>query len=355
MHADVYRLDTLGEIADLGLPEMIEDGAVAFVEWGDVAVELLGTEWLVGALRDRRRRPPPDHPRRFRPVVVGPVAGDRRRVGGPAARESARPVNLLAIESATDAVGVALLRDGAGTAVVLHEGGRAHAELLVPSIDEVCRSAALEVSDLDVIAVDVGPGLFTGLRVGVATAKALGQALSIGVVPVTSLDVLATAAIERLEEDRVKAVVAVVDARRGEVFVALYRIEGAAGAELGAPPDPAPVREDFPHPVDPETLAERVGALASAGRVVVVGDGALRYRDLLAARPDVDLALADELRVPPPAVLARLAAGRLSFGERPEAPDAVRPDYRREADARINWEERSPRPEPAGSPDRRRA
>jgi tRNA threonylcarbamoyladenosine biosynthesis protein TsaB len=259
-------------------------------------------------------------------------------------------VNLLAIESATDAVGVALARDGAGTAVVLHEGGRAHAELLVPSIEEVCRDAALGVADLDVIAVDAGPGLFTGLRVGVATAKALGQALAIGVVSVASLDVLAAGAFERLAGERVAAVVAVVDARRGEVFVALYDLDGRVRDAPGAPGahgatlDPASVREDLAEPIDPETLAERVGTLAAKGRVVVVGDGALRYRDLFVARAGVDLELAGELRVPPPAVLARLTADRLADGERPEAPEAVRPDYRRAADARINWEERSPRP-----------
>jgi tRNA threonylcarbamoyladenosine biosynthesis protein TsaB len=277
-------------------------------------------------------------------------------------------VNLLAIESATDAVGVALSRDGAGTAVVLHEGGRAHAELLVPSIEEVCRDAGLAVGDLDVIAVDAGPGLFTGLRVGVATAKALGQALSIGVVPVSSLDVLAAGAFERIAGEQVAAVVAVVDARRGEVFVAVYHLDGPIGSEAtkanptdtagpGVLLDPASVRDDVALPIAPEVLAERLGALARRGRVVAVGDGALRYRDLLVTRPDVDVELAGELRVPPPAVLARLAADRLASGERPEVPDAVRPDYRREADARINWEERSPRPrlESQGEADRRPA
>ena len=260
-------------------------------------------------------------------------------------------MNLLAIESATDAVGVALARNGAGTAVVLHEGGRAHAELLVPSIEEVCRDAALGVADLDVIAVDAGPGLFTGLRVGVATAKALGQALSIGVVPVSSLDVLAAGALLRLGDERVGAVVAVVDARRAEVFAAVYHLDGAVARDVierGAPLDPASVRDDLAHAIAPETLAERVGALARKGRIVVVGDGALRYRDLFVAHPDVDLELAGELAIPPPAVLAGLAADRLANGARPEAPEVVRPDYRRDADARINWEERSPRPRLVG-------
>ena len=62
----------------------------------------------------------------------------------------------------------------------------------------------------------------------------------------------------------------------------------------------------------------------------------------------LDLELAGELAIPPPAVLAGLAADRLANGARPEAPEVVRPDYRRDADARINWEERSPRPRLVG-------
>ena len=264
-------------------------------------------------------------------------------------------MNLLAIESGTDAVGVALARRGAGTSVVLHEGGRAHAELLVPSIEEVCRTAALRVSDLDVVAVDAGPGLFTGLRVGVATAKALGQALSIGVVPVSSLDVLAAATFERLTGERVAAVAAVVDARRAEVFAAFYRAEGRIGNGAADLSDPAAVREDLAHPIAPEALADRLRVLAEGGRVVAVGDGAFRYRDLLVGVPDVDVELAGQLSVPPPAVLARLAAHRLAHREEPSAPDAVRADYRREADARINWEQRSPRTRPRDAAERRPA
>ena len=89
-------------------------------------------------------------------------------------------------------VGVGLVGDdGGGSAERVHLGGRAHAELLAPAIEEVCAASGCTVGQVDRIAVDIGPGLFTGLRVGVATAKALGQALGIGVIGVTSLDILA--------------------------------------------------------------------------------------------------------------------------------------------------------------------
>ncbi len=110
---------------------------MALVEWGDVAGGVLGPEWL-----SVRFEIVDDVHRRITLAADGTSWAARwlqltAALG--VARGSRRPMNLLAIESATDAVGVALARDGAGTAVVLHEGGRAHAELLVPSIEEVCR------------------------------------------------------------------------------------------------------------------------------------------------------------------------------------------------------------------------
>jgi len=100
----------------------------------------------------------------------------------------------LAIETATESVGVALAGDdGIIASVEVHEGRR-HAEVLAPAIDFACRHAGVDLGKIAAVGVDVGPGLFTGMRVGAATAKAMGQALQIPVVGVSSLDVLAAAA-----------------------------------------------------------------------------------------------------------------------------------------------------------------
>ncbi len=246
-------------------------------------------------------------------------------------------MNLLAIESATDMVGVALLDDDGASAERSHMGGRAHAELLVPAIEEVCAVSGRVVGDLDHIAVDIGPGLFTGLRVGVATAKALAQALDIGLVGVSSLDVLAAAAAERQGNEERTTVVSVVDARRGEVFAAAYHFR--PGAE---PVDPASVREDRLEPMKPAALSEWVVGLAERGPVTVVGDGALRYIELLSPHHSVDLDWAESLAAPPPLVLARLAVARLAAGMPATSATELVPDYRRAADAKINWEQRSP-------------
>ncbi|HEY5108899.1 MAG TPA: tRNA (adenosine(37)-N6)-threonylcarbamoyltransferase complex dimerization subunit type 1 TsaB [Acidimicrobiales bacterium] len=248
-------------------------------------------------------------------------------------------MRLLAIETATDLVGAAVLADDGGVVERSHLGGRAHAELLAPLVEEVCALAGCALGDLEALAVDIGPGLFTGLRVGVATAKAFGQALGLGVVGVTSLDVLAAGAVEAAGPDRAARVVAVVDARRGEVFAAAYDFSSPTAGE---DPDPAAVRDDRSEALAPEDLAVWLDDLASGGPLLVVGDGAVRYLELLAPRRGLDLGLADTVSAPPPAVLARLAARRLAAGQVPRAARDVAPDYRRHADAKINWEERAP-------------
>ncbi len=255
---------------------------------------------------------------------------------------------LLALETATDLVGAALLRTDAGVAERSHVGGRAHAELLAPAVEEVCALSGCTLAEVDSVAVDIGPGLFTGLRVGVATAKALGQALGTGVLGVSSLDVLAAGAVEAAPGERSARVVAVVDARRGEVFAAAYGF-----GRDGDGPDPAAVRTDREAALSPDGLAAWCEALAADGPVLVVGDGAVRYVEVLAPRAGLDLGLAHTVAAPSPAVLARLAARRLAAGASPSAPGDVVPDYRRPADARINWEERvPPRTAPAPADDR---
>jgi tRNA threonylcarbamoyladenosine biosynthesis protein TsaB len=273
-------------------------------------------------------------------------------------------VTLLAIETATDMVGAALLRDDGAGAERMHLGGRAHAELLAPAIEEVCAVSGCTVADVDVVAVDVGPGLFTGLRVGVATAKALAQALGIGVVGVGSLDVLAAAAAGGVGGLGASpggsdpggappgAIASVVDARRGEVFVAAYRFDGASVRTGGSPADPQSVRVDRMEPMAPEVALDwLLGLAGEAGGLTLVGDGAVRYRALFSVHSVLDLSLADRLAAPPPLALAALARKRLAAGAPAQAPGTVVPDYRRAADARINWEQRPSRPAGRG-PDR---
>ena len=212
---------------------------------------------------------------------------------------------LLGIESATELVGVAVGDDDGPRAAVWASGRRRHAEALAPAVEHVLDQAEVELSDLAAIAVDLGPGLFTGLRVGVATAKGLAQGLGIGVVGLTSLEVLAAAALDAGWPGEVAAV---VDARRGEVFVARY----GAGAPRGGRrcrPARRPAAPPRPWPTE----------LARAGPgVLAVGDGARRYAGLLDPLDGVTVA-GPSLAGPRPEVLVALAVGRLAAGEPADA------------------------------------
>ena len=127
----------------------------------------------------------------------------------------AGPRAAVAIETATETVGVAV-RDASGVeAELVLTGRRRHVETLTPALEHLLAQVGLAPDDIGVLAVDVGPGLFTGLRVGVAAAKGLAQSLGIGVLGATSLDVLTAGAAEAGHHG---FVLACVDARRGEVF-----------------------------------------------------------------------------------------------------------------------------------------
>ncbi len=248
---------------------------------------------------------------------------------------------VLAIDTATPQVSVALAGPAGPIAALAVAGGRRHGELLVPAIDTLCQMSETSLAHVSVIAVDVGPGLFTGLRVGVSTARALVSALGVRGLGLTSLEILAGA-----HHRESRSVVAVIDARRGEVFWARFR------------PGPDGLRPTAPAAVaSPAALAAALaeatpGAWAERGEpALVVGDGALRYGEALAGVPGVVLGGPDDAH-PSAAVAARLAAARLSSLIRTDwAPcpegggsDGLEPLYLREPDVRIGWASRAPVP-----------
>ncbi len=233
---------------------------------------------------------------------------------------------VLALDTATRQATAAVCRG----AQVLAEDARevtTHSEGLLPLLDEVLRLAGLSVRDLHGVVCGVGPGSFTGLRIGLATAKGLCLAAGLPLVGVSSLLPLALACGGG--EDR--WVAAVLDARRGEVFCEVYRGAAPAGAVGGGLPEalgPTLLAR-------PEDLPGRLTALCGAAPLVLAGDGALRYEELLLPRLGAGCRLAPpgghEIRA---RYLAQAAGPRLAAGEADDLQELV-PRYVRAADARL--------------------
>jgi tRNA threonylcarbamoyladenosine biosynthesis protein TsaB len=223
---------------------------------------------------------------------------------------------ILGIESATQRVGCAIGGHEGVIALFESSKGRRHAETLVPAIDFIRRQARIELSEISVVAVDIGPGLFTGMRVGIATAKAMAHALRVPMIGISSLDLLAFP----VRHTRA-LIVTVIDARRGELFFAFYRQVPGGVQRLGDPRVGTP--DDL------------VAELASVpGEVLCVGDGALRYRDQLERR---GLEFSEQwLAHPSAAPLVQLAHAR-ALREDWVNPWELEPLYLRKPDAEINW------------------
>lgn len=230
---------------------------------------------------------------------------------------------ILGIDTATQQVSCAVGGHEGVLARFETTRGRQHAETLVPAVDFVCRQARVDLADIGVVAVDVGPGLFTGLRVGVATAKALASALRVPMIGESSLDLLALPV-----RHSSRLIVAVVDARRGEVFYAFYR-QVPGGVQ----------RTCAPRPASPDDLASELQALDE--ELLLVGDGARRYADVLA--PDAHADVAEQaMAYPSAASLVQLAHPR-ALREEFVNPWELEPLYLRKPDAEINWSVREQR------------
>jgi tRNA threonylcarbamoyladenosine biosynthesis protein TsaB len=219
-------------------------------------------------------------------------------------------MNILAIETATTACAIGLTTSSGFSMNWIVDEDRHHTEALTVAIDRVLREWSLSPRDLDRIVVDRGPGLFTGLRVGLATAIGLSQALGIELVGVTSLELLAYGAHA---EGMRGTLVGLVDGRRGEVFTQTFRLDTEVTATSEATvATPREVALEWANANTP---------------VIFSGDGVARYRDDFAALPHATL---DTQTVPSVAAALVLGATRPPVLE-------VEPLYLREADAVANF------------------
>jgi len=221
---------------------------------------------------------------------------------------------ILALETATTACSAALCAaDGSVVAEALSLDGPAHAGRLLPGVHEVFGATGATWDDISAVAVGLGPGAFTGLRIGIATARALAQADGrMGLVGVPTAAALALA-LASAAEAAGRLLVPLIDGRRREVFAAVYA-SGPGGLEV--------VEEVAV--VTAEDLGEWLTRL---GPVVVGGDGAVLYADRLTA----SALPARGIPVPTAAMVGRAAA--LGVPGLVSGPDAVLPIYGRAPDA----------------------
>ncbi|MGB5337629.1 MAG: tRNA (adenosine(37)-N6)-threonylcarbamoyltransferase complex dimerization subunit type 1 TsaB [Gammaproteobacteria bacterium] len=226
-------------------------------------------------------------------------------------------MNILAIETATPASSVALGTDTALLAMSLQVDRRGHVGFLVNAMDYCFQQVGWTPAELDAVVVDIGPGLFTGIRAGLATAQGVAAATGAQLLGLTSLDVLAF----RASTGR-RIIWPVVDVRRNEVATAPYR-----------PVPGGVIKEGAPEVVSPEGFAALLDS--TADDTLVVGDfetlppGTLRGQHRVkVGRP----------RWPSADVLLELARARMAKGDVP-APDDVRPLYLRDPDVTINWKD----------------
>jgi tRNA threonylcarbamoyladenosine biosynthesis protein TsaB len=239
---------------------------------------------------------------------------------------------ILGIETCTPQTSVCLGTEHGLLASAALGRGNAHGEFLTPAIQFCLEQAHVDVAAVSGVAVSLGPGLFTGMRVGIITAQALAHARRLPVVGMASLDLLAFGArhVRRL-------VCSVLDARRSELFWAFYRaspggLQRVTEFRVGGA----------------AKLAGEIEALADD--VLAVGDGACANRSLLEST-GAEVA-SNALAYPSAHALVELALPRFIREETQRAED-LRPTYIRKADARISWRNRGALlgGKPTGVPD----
>ncbi|MEC9346222.1 MAG: tRNA (adenosine(37)-N6)-threonylcarbamoyltransferase complex dimerization subunit type 1 TsaB [Pseudomonadota bacterium] len=219
-------------------------------------------------------------------------------------------MTVLALETSGSALSVAVLdTDGTVRAAAFQRRQRGHAEELMPMLGRVLARAGATMPDLSLLAVTVGPGTFTGVRIGLAAARGLRLALRLPLVGLTSLEVIAAAAAQRAPDT---PVLAAIDARRDQVYVQLFGPEG--GAWQTAWTGPAAMG------------AEAAAAMLVPG-TVLAGSGAA----LVAAKATVDVTMLPGME-PQAGIAGGLALARGHGGAGTPPP---KPLYLRAPDAKV--------------------
>jgi len=217
-------------------------------------------------------------------------------------------VKLLAIDTVTEACSAALWLDGE-VRERFEIAPRQHTTLILPMVQQLLAESGLSLSQLDALAVDRGPGSFTGVRIGTGVVQGLAYTVDLPVVPVSSLATLAQAVWLKLRHENV---LALIDARMQEVYWARYEFQGNAMVTAGE---------------------ERVGSveqvmMGNGSACYCVGSGSRQYQDQLQSRPGCQVLEDSTYDFPQAAVLTGLAINAYQRNEIVSA-DQLEPIYLR--------------------------
>ena len=221
---------------------------------------------------------------------------------------------ILAIDTSTSILSLALVSDEQTLAVVNENTKHNQSEILMSRIESMMNECNLKPTDLEKIAVAVGPGSYTGIRVGVAAAKSLGYALQIPVVAVSSLEVMAMAAV--FYDIRIP----MINARRDTVFSGVYDYDGTVIIPDG-------------HYKMANLIDELILNVFSFDIVTFIGDGATLHKEFLLEKwPEAQVVSESEFKSNKAEVLATLAVSRLPE----ENIHTLVPNYLRKTEAQMN-------------------
>lgn len=226
----------------------------------------------------------------------------------------------LGIDTATGTCSLALGDGDSFKGELQIDAGKSHLELLLPGIYRLLEEHGLDIGDVDAIAAGTGPGTFSGLRVGIATARGLAQALSVPVAGASTLKALAQGMASGQKSGEAE-LLPLVDARRGQVFTQLFRM--ANGEEVTPASDVMCLY--------PDALTDRLGDMAGR-RFLAAGNGAVAYYPVFEAATGVEVLPLNDSRHQ---VRAAFHLSALTGRRRPRPQDvlAVTPAYIREPDA----------------------
>jgi len=272
-----------------------------------------------------------------------PESSPNSRPNEPVPHEPGPALRLLAIESATSVLSVALLRGEQFLEARSEDAGMRHSERLLPMIDELLSEAGCGPADIGAFGVSIGPGSFTSLRVGLATVKGLAFSGDVPAIGVPTLSAIAWGALRsgvlqaaaKAEAPPTEIVVAMLDARRGEVYAGGIEVPATPLPAEGDPGRVAPAPELVAAVPDGLHAPDELGALiAESGRgAVLVGEGAALFGEVVvAAAAGLAWVAPPEFGRPSASAVGELAAAALRRGERGTADELI-PRYVRRAEA----------------------